>query len=581
MDSDIIEYIFSNQSDENEVPIFQPDDEMKFKVLLTLKESMIIGGIELILTGFEKSVLNMKSIGTNKMGNAAKNKGIKSLGLKLGNRGADVKATKKVYFRKTANLADVDSKEGKAVKLKKGQYEFPVELRFPLANFPQSVKAREYEISYVLQTVILPPGAPKPRKDQEEKKRAPIASKSISLEFVPKVRIDIMNTLESEHFYFCDNVYDTKENKLVYHIEAISMQKEFKPGGNIEIQIKMTGKKTLFKTTAMLVEQIDGFYPASPNTVEGFVEMSDRIWSKKNILTSSGATNAEVIFETKNTTPVQCYKHGDDSEPGFTKEFLGSISIGAPMSVYCLPETYYLRITYYISISGYMNSSWGGTRNFEVKIPVVFSNISKIKERALVMNRAARQPGAKRMQGPGQQQNAMYQGMYSPNNLMGPNISKDNRRRNPEPKKGNVAISGMLDPSAYGMPGGQSPRTSSETVGGSVSSSKFNMSADDGSAQVGELFSQDFAETLFKLSKYNNSSNNKQMYRSRVNSERKNVVPLGFAKVDRERSDSDGTYKDKRRLSGTSSVETVVDLMQLNPSLLPEITSEGETIRRY
>ncbi|PVU93824.1 hypothetical protein BB561_003012 [Smittium simulii] len=548
-DQDQVDFVF--QGEDVSASSYGPGEMLKGTLQFNNTEKLQIYSIELTFIGSEKSALSMKTVTEVKKTNNIRNK--------KNNHTSDIKAAKKVYFKRSTFL--LNAIESGGTILMPGLYSFNFTLNFKLANFPATARSTDYDISYNLLASI-------------NKSRRPSSEsiiKNMPINFQPKVCIDMFKITDSETFYFCDNVHDSKDGKLMYHVEAISIQKRFEPGSHIELQLKMCGKRTLFQATAVLMEQTDGFYPASPNSVEGLCDMTGRTWTKQNAITSP----VEVVFETKTTTPTICYKHCEDSENRFSKEFFAVLKIPVvPLSVACLPETFYLRFTYYVLLNGFSNSSWGGTRSFNIRIPVSFSNISKISDKVPSSFLSKSQKGSSQ-QRKQQAATAKFTGF----DISMSHSPKEMRKGMQDPSgrnKGAKGAGGMHD---RGMQIPKSPRSPMEGnfgVSAKMGPQVVGNTEEDEAGVYNETFSKDFCETFQSINKYNCSSNNKQLYRSKANSMRKNVVPLGFAKHLEQNEESDTTLLQQNNGAPKYGGETpVADILVTNPALLPELEHTG------
>ncbi|KAJ1866649.1 hypothetical protein LPJ57_005964, partial [Coemansia sp. RSA 486] len=274
------------------------------------------------------------------------------------------KSVKKVYFNQTSILWG-DSKLRATNHLAAGIHMFHFSCEFPRVNYPQSKATPEYVIKYVLQAKLLDP-----RTSPTDNV---IATTVQPINYVPETILPpVLSAFDQEitaPYSFCDNAMDTHDNNWVFHVQAMGLQQAFRPGDTVDLQVKITGQKTLRKAKFSVIEQTDCFYPQVPDPHEEQLDLGRRLWSSQRTLCAS----QDLSFERDSCvlTPDLCPEHMNATRARCGSTYYAHIRTQLPRDLVALHETGYLRFTYFAELALCTSSSWGShLRTALVRIPV-------------------------------------------------------------------------------------------------------------------------------------------------------------------------------------------------------------------
>ncbi|KAJ2881278.1 hypothetical protein FB639_002651, partial [Coemansia asiatica] len=279
------------------------------------------------------------------------------------------KSVKKVYFNQTSILWG-DSKLRASNQLAAGIHMFHFSCEFPRVNYPQSKTTSEYVIKYVLQAKLL-----NPRLSSAADNNV-IATAVQPVNYIPEIispaKTMLPSTFDQEiatPYSFCDNATDMQDNNWVFHVQAMGLQQAFRPGDTVDLQIKMTGQKTLRKAKFCVLEQTDCFYPQVPDPHEEQLDLGRRLWSTQRTLSVS----QDLAFERDSCVlvPDLCPDHMNATRARCGSTYYAHIRTQLPRDLVLLHETGYLRFTYFAELTLFTSSSWGGhLRTALVRIPI-------------------------------------------------------------------------------------------------------------------------------------------------------------------------------------------------------------------
>ncbi|KAJ2247343.1 hypothetical protein GGH98_004076, partial [Coemansia sp. RSA 454] len=235
---------------------------------------------------------------------------------------------------------------------------------FPRVNYPQSRTTPEYEIKYVLKAKLL---------NSRDAHTSTILSMSQPIMYVPETVAPLL-PVSAEHgdtlarFAFCDNVGDGQGG---YHMRATGLQQAFRPGDAVDLQLRITGQRTLRKVQFAVIEQTDCFYPQIPEPREEQLDIGRRLWSSQRVLSDT----ADLPFERDScVVPDICSDHTTSKRSRSGSTYHAHLHTRLPNDVLVLHETGYLRYTYFVQLYLFSGSgAWGShsqTTHTRIPIPV-------------------------------------------------------------------------------------------------------------------------------------------------------------------------------------------------------------------
>ncbi|KAJ2723693.1 hypothetical protein GGI07_002488 [Coemansia sp. Benny D115] len=277
------------------------------------------------------------------------------------------RSIKKVYFNQTSVLWG-DSKLRQLEELPAGIHMFHFSVEFPRVNYPQSLSTKEYTIKYVLQAKLLGP-----RTTNE----AAIATASQPVMYVPETMVPAA----SASYAFCDSALDAEESQKPFHVQAISHQQGFRPGGQVDLQLRITGHRSLRRIQLALRHQTDCFYPQVPEPEDEQLDLGRRLWSTEQPLSEP----IDLAFERDSCSPASsaenvCTEH-QNTDTGRIRSnqctYHAHMHADLPAGLLVLQQTGYLRFVYFAEITLYYSAAWGGhLRKARVRVPLpVFTNV--------------------------------------------------------------------------------------------------------------------------------------------------------------------------------------------------------------
>ncbi|KAJ2690094.1 hypothetical protein H4R19_006451, partial [Coemansia spiralis] len=280
---------------------------------------------------------------------------------------AKPRSVKKVYFNQSTVLWG-DGKLREAGVLPEGVHMFHFSCEFPRINYPQSRTTPEYEIKYVLRAKLLGPrNAPEPT----------LMTASQDVEYVPETIAPVPPPLTiavspTARYAFCDNAIDADGQQWAFHLSATGLQQAFCPGGAIDLQLRVTGRRTLRRLQFSLIEQTDCFYPQIPEPREEQLDIGRRLWSSQRMLCETTALH----FERDSCVPAvdRCPDHMGARQPrSGLVTYHATLHARLPADVPVLNESGFLRFTCFVQLSLFAgSSSWGGgpPRSAQIKLPI-------------------------------------------------------------------------------------------------------------------------------------------------------------------------------------------------------------------
>ncbi|PVZ99274.1 hypothetical protein BB558_004695 [Smittium angustum] len=365
------------------IPVCQPETSLSGVLSLETKKQIKASSIKLFLIGSEKVAIKPKSVFEIKKSTITQ---------KRGGQLADLKAIRRVYFKPKIVLWERKSNNNDSEKntevIEPGNYSFHFSIDFPLVNYPENLKTSEFDIGYKIEAAIFPlTRNPQTYNSGKSFELKPIST-TAAIKFIPRVApkpllIEKHRKKEGNTgYYFCDDVYERKSGECMYHMEVYSENSVFRQGENINLTVKLVGKKHIFNSVAEFVEQIDGYYPFSPNDAEGIESNSGWLWKKQRLLVQP----TEAFFDGVDCEIEYCEKHRGLRKSDSNHTFISKLTIGPiPQNISLLNESFYMRFTNYISISGLVISSWNSTLNIEMQIPIPISNVANTKDKVYVL----------------------------------------------------------------------------------------------------------------------------------------------------------------------------------------------------
>ncbi|KAJ2158483.1 hypothetical protein GGF46_003741 [Coemansia sp. RSA 552] len=277
------------------------------------------------------------------------------------------RSVKKVYFNQSTVLWG-DGKLRETGSLPPGVHMFHFSCEFPRVNYPESRSTSEYEIRYALKARLLNP------RDARECTQMAVSQ---DITYVPETVAPLLpepTVVDGDHnslarYVFCDNAGDGSQ--WAYHLRASRLQQAFRPGDAIDLQLRITGNRTLRRIRVSAVEQTDCFYPQIPEPHEEQLDMGRRLWSSQRVLSDP----VDLPFERDSCVlPDLCTDHMNSRRTRGGSTYYAHLHMQLPKDVRVLNETGYLRYTYFVRVSLVSGSAaaWGTshTRCAEVRIPV-------------------------------------------------------------------------------------------------------------------------------------------------------------------------------------------------------------------
>ncbi|KAJ2785127.1 hypothetical protein H4R18_000715 [Coemansia javaensis] len=193
---------------------------------------------------------------------------------------AKQRTVKKVYFNQLAVLWG-DSKLRMVDVLAPGVHMFHFSCEFPRANYPQSRTTAEYEIRYVLKARLLD-------AQGAAATAAALLTATQEIEYVPETVAPVPRAVVGargpatvERFVFCD---DAAGDGAAFHVRAAGLQQAFRPGGSVDLQLRISGQRTVRRMQFSVIEQTDCFYPQIPEPREEQLDIGRRLWSSQRVV---------------------------------------------------------------------------------------------------------------------------------------------------------------------------------------------------------------------------------------------------------------------------------------------------------
>ncbi|KAJ1942437.1 hypothetical protein GGF37_003116 [Kickxella alabastrina] len=294
------------------------------------------------------------------------------------------RSVKKVYFNQTAILWG-DAKLRASNELTAGVHMFHFSCEFPRINYPQSQTTPEYTIKYVLQAKLL---------NARLACDSTIITAAQPIIYVPETiaprTASHINGSRGEiaaPYTFCDNATDIEDAQWAFHVYAMGLQQAFRPGETVDLQLRLTGQRTLRKMRFAVIEQTDCFYPQLPDPHEEQLDLGRRLWSAQRHLCES----SDLQFERDSSVliPDLCADHMNAARARGGSTYYAHLHTRLPQSLMVLPETGYLRFTYFAEITLFSNSTWGGhVRRAVMRVPIPVA--TRVLSGSAVMPKSAR-----------------------------------------------------------------------------------------------------------------------------------------------------------------------------------------------
>ncbi|KAJ2763825.1 hypothetical protein IWQ56_004714, partial [Coemansia nantahalensis] len=221
-------------------------------------------------------------------------------------------------------------------------------------------------IKYVLRAKLLGP------RDSPEPTLMSVAQ---DIEFVPETvapLLPVPATCPTARYAFCDSAIDADGQPWAFHVHATALQQAFSPGGAVDLQLRVTGRRTLRKLQFSLIEQTDCFYPHIPDPREEQLDIGRRLWSSQRVLCGPTALH----FERDSCVPAVdlCPDHmGARQSRSGLSTYHASLHTRLPADALVLHESGFLRFTCFVQLSLSAGSSAWGTsspRSAQVKLPI-------------------------------------------------------------------------------------------------------------------------------------------------------------------------------------------------------------------
>ncbi|KAJ1726986.1 hypothetical protein LPJ61_004830 [Coemansia biformis] len=295
---------------------------------------------------------------------------------------AKPRSVKKVYFNQSTVLWG-DGKLRESGVLPEGVHMFHFSCEFPRINYPQSKTTSEYEIKYMLRAKLLGP------RDSRE---PTLMTAAQDVDYIPETVAQLLPAHTDSaiaRYAFCDNTVDADGQQWAFHLSATGLQQAFSPGGAVDLQLRITGQRTLRKLQFCLIEQTDCFYPHVPEPHEEQLDIGRRLWSSQRVLCEPTALH----FERDSCVPAVdlCSSHmgGKGQSRSGLSTYHAQLHVRLPADAQVLHESGFLRFTCFVQLTLSAGSTaWGAgpARSALVKVPI------PIVTRVLSENAAALAP---------------------------------------------------------------------------------------------------------------------------------------------------------------------------------------------
>ncbi|KAJ2384310.1 hypothetical protein GGI05_005051 [Coemansia sp. RSA 2603] len=257
-----------------------------------------------------------------------------------------------------------DSKLRTEGELAAGIHMFHFSCEFPRVNYPQSQTTAEYSIKYVLQAKLL---------NARTSRESIITTAAQPITYIPETIAPIIGPRGADDvassYTYCDNAVDIDELQWAFHVQAIGMQQAFRPGDMVDLQLRITGQRSLRKAKFSVIEQTDCFYPQVPDPQEELLDLGRRLWSSRRDLSES----TDLAFERDSCVlvPDLCSEHMDTTRARGGSTYYAHLRFQLPQDLTMLHETGYLRFTCFAELTLHSSSSWGGhMRRALIRIPI-------------------------------------------------------------------------------------------------------------------------------------------------------------------------------------------------------------------